>query len=68
MEDPGYFGASIAFGNVGARIIPVPVDEEGLSVTAGKKLLSACEGSLSNSGSPIPSGCNDVLGTANGRS
>jgi GntR family transcriptional regulator/MocR family aminotransferase len=34
MEDPGYFGATIAFGNVGAQIIPVPLDEEGLCVAA----------------------------------
>jgi len=39
MEDPGYFGASIAFERVGARIIPVLVDEEGLSVSAG---INAC--------------------------
>jgi GntR family transcriptional regulator / MocR family aminotransferase len=44
MEDPGYFGASIAFGNVGAKIIPVPVDEEGLSVTAGKKICPHAKG------------------------
>jgi GntR family transcriptional regulator / MocR family aminotransferase len=44
MEDPGYFGASIAFGNVGARIIPVPVDDEGLSVSAGKKLCPHAKG------------------------
>jgi GntR family transcriptional regulator/MocR family aminotransferase len=35
MEDPGYFGAAIALDHAGARIIPVPVDEEGLSVAAG---------------------------------
>ena len=44
MEDPGYFGASIAFGNAGARIIAVPVDEEGLSVSAGKKLCPHAKG------------------------
>ena len=38
MEDPGYFGAAIAFERAGARIIPVPVDEHGLSVAAGVKL------------------------------
>src|SRR5262249_35078562 len=27
MEDPGYFGAQIAFSNVGAKIVPVPVDQ-----------------------------------------
>lgn len=44
MEDPGYFGASIAFGNVGAEIIPVPVDEEGLSVSAGEKICPHARG------------------------
>jgi GntR family transcriptional regulator/MocR family aminotransferase len=44
MEDPGYFGASIAFGSVGARIIAVPVDEEGLSVSAGKKMCPRAKG------------------------
>ncbi|HEY3739333.1 MAG TPA: PLP-dependent aminotransferase family protein [Bryobacteraceae bacterium] len=35
MEDPGYFGAAMAFGNAGANMIPVPVDGEGLSVARG---------------------------------
>lgn len=38
MEDPGYFGAINAFRQAGARIIPVPVDECGLSVSQGEKL------------------------------
>jgi GntR family transcriptional regulator/MocR family aminotransferase len=40
VEDPAYFGATIAFRNVGAKIVPVPVDERGLSVSAG---LKACD-------------------------
>jgi GntR family transcriptional regulator/MocR family aminotransferase len=44
MEDPGYFGASIAFGNVGAKMIAVPVDEEGLSVSAGMRLCPHAKG------------------------
>jgi GntR family transcriptional regulator/MocR family aminotransferase len=44
MEDPGYFGATVAFGSVGARIIPVPVDEEGLSVSAGTKICPRAKG------------------------
>lgn len=40
MEDPGYFGATIAFRNAGARIVPVPVDNEGLSVSAGMNLCA----------------------------
>lgn len=38
MEDPGYFGALLAFRNAGARIVPVPVDNEGLSAAAGMRL------------------------------
>jgi GntR family transcriptional regulator / MocR family aminotransferase len=37
MEDPGYFGATIAFRNAGAKIIPVTVDAEGLSIKTGRK-------------------------------
>ena len=44
VEDPGYFGASIAFNNVGAEIIPVPVDDEGLSVSAGEKICPHARG------------------------
>ena len=38
MEDPGYPGASQAFLSTGARIVPVPVDEDGLIVRAGRRL------------------------------
>jgi GntR family transcriptional regulator/MocR family aminotransferase len=44
MEDPGYFGASIAFERAGAKIIPVPVDEGGLSVSSGIKLCPHAKG------------------------
>jgi GntR family transcriptional regulator/MocR family aminotransferase len=44
MEDPGYFGASIAFERAGARIIPVPVDEHGLCVAAGRRACTAAKG------------------------
>jgi len=40
MEDPGYFGATSAFRSVGARIVPVPVDEQGLAISIGKRLCS----------------------------
>ncbi len=36
IEDPGYFGARGALVGAGARLIPVPVDDEGLDVGAGK--------------------------------
>jgi GntR family transcriptional regulator / MocR family aminotransferase len=32
VEEPGYPGARLAFAAAGARIMPIPVDEEGLSV------------------------------------
>lgn len=35
LEDPGYTGARGALLGVGARIIPVPVDQDGLIVEAG---------------------------------
>jgi GntR family transcriptional regulator / MocR family aminotransferase len=44
MEDPGYFGASIAFHNVGAKIIPIPVDHHGLSVSTGRRLCASARG------------------------
>ena len=56
MEDPGYFGASIAFGTVGARMIPVPVDEQGLNVGAGIKLCSYAKGAYVTPGHQFPLG------------
>jgi GntR family transcriptional regulator/MocR family aminotransferase len=44
MEDPGYFGACVAFGNAGANLVPVPVDEHGLSVSAGIRMSSHAKG------------------------
>jgi GntR family transcriptional regulator/MocR family aminotransferase len=44
MEDPGYFGARVAFDNAGARIIAVPVNDEGLSVSAGIKVCPDAKG------------------------
>ena len=38
MEDPGYPGARGAFIAAGARLIPVPVDDEGLDVERGAAL------------------------------
>ena len=38
VEDPGYPSASQAFVSAGGRIVPVPLDQEGLIVKAGKKL------------------------------
>lgn len=38
MEDPGYWLAQRTFKLSGARLVPVPVDDEGLNVEAGKRL------------------------------
>lgn len=38
LEDPGYLGARAALVSASARIIPVPVDENGLDVDAGRVL------------------------------
>ena len=56
VEDPGYFGATIAFGGVGARIVPVPVDEQGLSVDAGVKLCAYPKGVYLTPGHQFPLG------------
>lgn len=38
LEDPGYFGARGALTAAGARIVPVPVDAEGLCVAHGVRV------------------------------
>lgn len=37
LEDPGYVGARAAFSAAGARIVPVPVDAQGLDVAEGER-------------------------------
>jgi GntR family transcriptional regulator/MocR family aminotransferase len=37
LEDPGYFGARDIFSAIGAKIIPVPIDDEGFIVAEAKK-------------------------------
>lgn len=44
IEDPGYFGANIAFNAAGARLVPVPVDSQGLSVDAGLRICPHAKG------------------------
>lgn len=56
MEDPAYFGAEIAFRNVGAKIIPVPVDEQGLNVAAGLRLCPHAKGVYVTPGHQFPLG------------
>ncbi|HWI70601.1 MAG TPA: PLP-dependent aminotransferase family protein [Baekduia sp.] len=40
IEDPGYRGARSAFAAAGARVVPVPVDAEGLVVSEGRERAS----------------------------
>ena len=56
VEDPGYFGATIAFGNVGAKMIPVAVDEQGLSVSAGMRMCPHAKGVYVTPGHQFPLG------------
>jgi GntR family transcriptional regulator / MocR family aminotransferase len=56
MEDPCYFGASIAFQNAGARIIPVPVDKQGLCVGAGVKACPHARGAYVTPAHQFPLG------------
>jgi GntR family transcriptional regulator/MocR family aminotransferase len=56
IEDPGYFGAFIALRNADAKIIPVPVDEQGLSVSAGMKLCPKANGVFLTPGHQYPFG------------
>lgn len=44
MEDPGYFGAALAFETAGAHLVGVPVDRHGLSVAAGLERCPAPRG------------------------
>jgi GntR family transcriptional regulator/MocR family aminotransferase len=44
VEDPAYVGATMAFSNAGAKVVPVPVDDEGLSVSAGVRMCSHPKG------------------------
>ena len=37
VEDPGYIGARAAIESAGATLVPVPVDDDGLDVAAGRQ-------------------------------
>src|SRR3712207_7695598 len=44
VEDPAYVGATMAFSNVGAKVVPVPVDGQGLSVSDGMRMCGRPKG------------------------
>ena len=56
MEDPGYFGARIAFENTGAQIVPVPVDAEGIVVAQGLETGAAAVGAYVTPAHQFPLG------------
>ncbi len=56
VEDPGYFGAVAAFRQAGATIIPVPVDEGGLSVSQGENLCKSPKGAYLTPAHQFPLG------------
>ena len=56
MEDPGYFGARIAFENTGAQIVPVPVDAEGIVVARGLETGAAAVGAYVTPAHQFPLG------------
>ncbi|HXE62362.1 MAG TPA: PLP-dependent aminotransferase family protein [Bryobacteraceae bacterium] len=62
LEDPGYFGARIAFGNAGAQIVPVPVDSEGILVAHGVKTAPAAAGAYVTPAHQFPLGMAMSLG------
>ncbi|HEX8556557.1 MAG TPA: PLP-dependent aminotransferase family protein [Pyrinomonadaceae bacterium] len=44
VEDPAYVGATMALSNAGAKVVPVPVDGQGLSVSAGLRMCGRPKG------------------------
>lgn len=56
MEDPGYFGARIALDHAGAKVVAVPVDEEGLSVAAGIRISPDAKGAYVTPAHQFPLG------------
>jgi GntR family transcriptional regulator/MocR family aminotransferase len=62
MEDPGYFGAHIAFESARAKIVPVPVDAEGMVVARGIQLAPAAVGAYCTPAHQFPLGAPMSLG------
>jgi GntR family transcriptional regulator / MocR family aminotransferase len=56
VEEPGYLGAKGALTAAGARLVPVPLDEEGLSVEAGARLAPSARLIYASPSHQYPSG------------
>ncbi|HVE73333.1 MAG TPA: PLP-dependent aminotransferase family protein [Thermoanaerobaculia bacterium] len=57
LEEPGYYGARAALGAAGARIVPVPVDDDGLDVQAGITLAPNARVAYVTPSNQYPLGC-----------
>ena len=60
LEDPGYLGARAALVSAGARLVPVPVDADGLDVTAGVAREPRARLAVRDAVVPVPAGPHDV--------
>ena len=64
FENPGTIGARNSLITCGVRLIPVPVDEEGISVEAGQRLAAEFPHGICDAGPPAPARRYHVLETA----
>lgn len=62
IEDPGYFGARGAVIAAGGRVVPVPVDAEGLVVRAGRERAPAARLAFVTPSHQFPTGVSMSLG------
>lgn len=62
VEDPGYGGARAALLGSGARLVPVPVDAEGLDVAAGKEREPGAQLACVTPSHQFPTGATMSLG------
>jgi len=62
LEDPGYFGATGAFRNAGARIVPVPTDAEGLLISEGIRLCKRAKAAYVTPAHQFPLGMTMSIG------
>jgi GntR family transcriptional regulator / MocR family aminotransferase len=62
LENPGYFGARGALLAAGARLVPVPVDEQGLDVEFGRRRSPAARLVFSAPSHQYPTGVTMSLG------
>jgi GntR family transcriptional regulator/MocR family aminotransferase len=62
LENPGYFGAWGALVVADARVMPIPVDEQGLDVAAGRRRSSNARLAVTTPSHQFPTGVTMSLG------